>query len=158
MASRLKRNTALMASALTLIGGFEGLRRAAYLDPVGIPTICFGETRGVKMGDTATTDECNKMLGNRLLEFESGVRKCLRSPDTLPDGTYIAILSLSYNIGVGAFCNSTARKEFDAGNIKAGCDAFMRFNKVTIGGVRVPYPGLTNRRTKERDICLKGSV
>ena len=35
-----------LAVAVSLIGGFEGLRQGAYLDPAGIPTICFGETLG----------------------------------------------------------------------------------------------------------------
>ena len=69
MTSRLKRNSALAAATVALVGGFEGLRNYAYRDPIGIPTLCFGETRGVKMGDFKTTAECKDMLADRLVEF-----------------------------------------------------------------------------------------
>lgn len=48
--------------ATPMIQDHEGLRTNAYLDPVGIPTICFGETLGVSMGDTATVAECHDMF------------------------------------------------------------------------------------------------
>ena len=57
MTGRLKKTGAFTAAGLIavgIVGGFEGLRTKAYRDVVGVPTICFGETRGVKMGDTAT--------------------------------------------------------------------------------------------------------
>lgn len=40
----------------------EGLSTSAYRDPIGIPTVCVGETRGVKMGDRYTREECLEML------------------------------------------------------------------------------------------------
>ena len=49
--SRLKKSAGLAAVAIAIVGGFEGLRTVAYRDQVNIPTICFGETRGVQMGD-----------------------------------------------------------------------------------------------------------
>lgn len=152
--SRLKKTAAVGAAAVALVAGFEGLRTKAYLDSVKVPTICFGETRGVKMGDRKTVAECKAMLGERLVEFEAGMRKCLRNPDALPDGPYIAALSLSYNIGTGAFCRSSVRRYFDAGQIRQGCDAFRNFTKA--GGMRLQ--GLVNRREAERAICLKGAI
>lgn len=152
MTSRLKRNSIVLGSAIALIGAWEGLRTVAYRDPIGIPTICFGETRNVKMGDVKTKDECRKMLGDRLLEFERGMRACLKDPDKVPDGAYVAALSLSYNIGTAAFCKSSVRKFLDAGSIGAACDALLRFVKA--GGIT--FPGLVNRRKAEREICLNG--
>ena len=152
--SRIVKGTALGAAAIALIGGFEGLRTIAYRDPVGIPTICFGETRNVRIGDVKTIDDCKQMLGTRLLEFESGMRACLTNPDTIPDGAYIASLSLSYNIGTGAFCKSSVRQYLNAGNIPKACDSFLNFVKA--GGMVLP--GLVRRRQEERIICLKGSI
>lgn len=149
--SRLKRNAKLAAVLVAAVGAFEGLRTVAYRDPIGIPTICFGETRGVEMGDTATVAECKAMLGSRLVEFEMGIRSCLRNPDAIPDGAYAASISLAYNIGVGAFCKSSIRRELDAGNIRQACDNFRRF--VYAGGVKLP--GLVKRREAERQMCLK---
>ncbi|MER5172677.1 glycoside hydrolase family protein, partial [Thioclava kandeliae] len=45
---------AAIALAITTIAPWEGRELRAYRDIVGIPTICFGETEGVKMGDVAT--------------------------------------------------------------------------------------------------------
>jgi lysozyme len=150
--SRLKRNAALAAVLIAAVGAFEGLRTVAYRDPIGIPTICFGETRGVKMGDRATVAECKKMLGTRLIEFEMGIRKCLRNPDAIPDGAYAASISLAYNIGIGGFCKSSIRRALDAGNIRGACDNFRRF--VYAAGIKLP--GLVKRREAERKMCLEG--
>jgi len=150
--SRLKRNAALAAACVALVGGFEGLRSYAYRDPVGIPTICFGETRGVRMGDRATVAECKAMLGTRLVEFETGMRQCLVTPDRLPEPSYAAILSFTYNVGVGAFCSSTLRRKADAGDLRGACDQLLRWDRAA--GIRLP--GLTKRREAERALCLKG--
>jgi lysozyme len=139
--------------AIGLIGGFEGLRTHAYRDVIGVPTICFGETRGVAMGDVATVEQCKTMLGDALVEFEGGMRKCLTAPDRVPDKPYVAFLSLSYNIGVGAFCRSSVARFANAGNIRAACDAIAVFNRA---GGRV-VAGLTRRRQEERALCLQGA-
>lgn len=157
MASRMKKGGAFAAAAIALVGGLEGLRNYAYRDPVGIPTVCFGETRGVHMGDYKTTAECRAMLGDRLAEFEAGMRKCLKAPDAIPDGPYMASLSLTYNIGTGNFCGSTVRKRLDAADIRGACDAFLSWNKARVAGVLVPLPGLTKRRQAERALCLEGA-
>ena len=149
--SRLRRNAALAAALVAAVGAFEGLRTVAYRDPVGIPTICFGETRGVKMGDRAAVAECKQMLGDRLLEFEAGIAKCLRNPSAIPDGAWAASVSLAYNIGVGGFCKSSVRRELDAGNITAACNNFRRF--VYAKGIKLP--GLVKRREAERQMCLR---
>lgn len=152
MTSRLKRNSALAAAAVALVGGFEGLRNYAYRDPVGIPTLCFGETRGVKMGDFKTTAECKAMLADRLVEFETGMRKCFVYPDKIPDGAYTAFLSASYNIGTAAFCKSSMARRANQGDLKGACDALLMWDKAA--GIRLP--GLTKRRQKERELCLSG--
>lgn len=144
--------TALGILAVGLVGGFEGKRLVAYRDIVGIPTVCFGETRGVTMGDAYTDEECDVMLGDGLVEFEAGMRKCLRAPDKIPDGAYVSFLSLSYNIGTAAFCRSTVARRANAGDLKGACDAILMWNKA---GGRV-VRGLELRRAHERRICREG--
>jgi lysozyme len=150
--SRLKRNSTLAAAVVALVAGFEGLRTFAYRDPVGIPTICFGETRGVRMGDRATAEECKAMLKVRLIEFETGMRSCLRAPDALPVGAYAAFLSFTYNVGAGAFCRSTLASKANAGDIRGACNELPKWT--TARGIRLP--GLVNRRKAEQAVCLKG--
>lgn len=160
MVTRLKKAgawTLAGALALSLIGGFEGLRTTAYRDVVGIPTICFGETRGVHMGDKATRDECQEMLGDRILaDFEPEMRACLKTPDKIPDKSYAAMLSLSYNIGSNAFCKSTVVKAANAGDLTKACDAFLAWNKARVNGQLRVVKGLDIRRHEERDLCLEG--
>lgn len=150
--SRIKKGGALAASVVALVSGFEGLRTYAYRDPVGIPTICFGETRGVKMGDHKTPAECKDMLVSRLAEFETGMRKCLASPDTIPDNAYAAFLSFTYNAGTGNFCKSSVASRANQGNLRGACDALLMWDKAR--GIRLP--GLTKRRQEERALCLRG--
>lgn len=154
--SRLKKTgvglTVAGSLAVGLVGAWEGLRTTAYRDVVGIPTVCFGETRGVKMGDKYTVDECKAMLGDALAEFETGMRRCLTNPDKIPDKPYVAFLSLSYNIGTGAFCKSTLVRKANAGDLKGACDAILSWNRA---GGRV-IQGLVNRRKDERKLCLEG--
>jgi lysozyme len=153
MASRLKKGSAIAAATIALVSTFEGLRTVAYRDPVGIPTVCFAETRGVKMGDAYTVQQCKDMLGDRLHEFETGMRACLKSPDAIPDKPYEAFLSFSYNVGTGAFCNSTMARKINAGDIRGACDEFPKWDKAA--GIRLP--GLTKRRTAERALCVEGA-
>lgn len=152
MASRLKKGSAIAAAAIACVSTFEGLRTVAYRDPIGIPTVCFGETRGVKMGDSYTVAQCKDMLGDSLKEFETGMRACMKQPDAVPAGAYVASLSISYNIGTGAFCKSTLLRKLNAGDIRGACDEFRKWDKAA--GIRLP--GLTKRRLAERALCLNG--
>lgn len=129
------------------------MRTKAYLDVVKVPTICFGETRGVKIGDVATVAQCKTMSAHGLADFETGMRKCLTSPDTIPDKPYVAFLSLSYNIGTGAFCRSTLVRKVNAGDVRGGCDELLKWDRA--GGMR--WKGLTRRRQEERALCLEGA-
>ena len=154
--SRLKRAgvgiTVAGSLAIGLIGGYEGLRTRTYLDVVGIPTVCFGETRGVQLGDQYTPEQCRAMLGDALIEFETNMRRCLVAPDMIPDKPYVAFLSLSYNIGSRAFCGSTVARRANAGDLRGACNAIPAWNRA---GGRV-IPGLVNRRTAEQKLCLEG--
>lgn len=150
--SRLKKGAAITAVLVTLVGGFEGLRLTAYRDPVGIPTICFGETKDVKMGQKHTRAECEAMLVDSLIEHEKGMLKCLTVK--VHDDTYAAFLSFTYNVGVGAFCKSTLAKKANAGDIRGACNELLKWDKAK--GVRLP--GLTKRRHQERALCLKGAA
>jgi lysozyme len=150
--TRLKMGSTIAAAAVALVASWEGVKTVAYKDIVGIPTVCFGETRGVKMGDRYSMDDCRAMLGDALVEFEQGMRACLTRPDAIPDKPYVAFLSLSYNIGTRAFCGSTVARKANAGDIKGACNSIPAWNRA---GGRV-VKGLVNRRAEEQRICLEG--
>ena len=129
----------------------------AYLDIAGIPTACDGITKGVKMGQVYTEAQCAMLLERELIVHAQGVMNC--SPGLHGDGRdnqRAAAVSLAYNIGVGGYCRSTVVRRFNAGNYRGACDAFMAWNKARVNGVLRPVQGLTNRRARERALCLKG--
>lgn len=151
--SRLKKSAGAAAIAVSLIGGFEGLRLNAYPDPAskGHPwTICYGHTEGVKRGDRKTLDECKALLLEDVDAYADKVEACIKQPMSIE--TEWAFTSLSYNIGTGAFCKSSVARLYNAGNGVAACDAMLKFNRA----VGVVFPGLTKRRVVERQWCLKG--
>jgi lysozyme len=144
---------AAIAAAVAMVASFEGLRQVAYLDIGGVPTVCYGETKGVTRADVGRTRyteaECRDMLRVRVAEFNSGIRGCVTAP--MRASREAALTSFAYNVGVRAACGSTAVRLLNAGQDRDGCAALMRWNKVA--GVEVR--GLTARRALERDRCLK---
>lgn len=142
-----KKAAGWLAMCVVAVGSFEGLRTVAYRDPVGIPTICFGETKGVKMGDKSTVDDCKALLAERLLEFSEGVERCIHVP--MSDSRKAAMVSFAYNVGTGAFCKSTLVKRINAGDPNA-CDDLRKWT--TAKGITLP--GLVKRREEERKMCL----
>lgn len=136
--------------AVMCVSGFEGLRQVAYNDPVGIPTICFGETKGVKLGQKATVEECKAMLAESLERADQAVMLCTKVP--LPDKRRAALVSFTYNVGGTAYCKSTLLRKLNAGDTVGACDELLRW--VTARGVTLP--GLVNRREQERALCMAG--
>lgn len=147
--SRLAAGGAVVAATVAFVGGWEGLQTTAYRDVVGVWTVCYGETEGVKKGDRYSVEQCRAMLVRRLEDYAGPVERCITRP--MPDTTFIAFTSLAYNIGTGGFCGSSVARLYNEGRPREACEAMMRFNRA--GGV--VWRGLTNRRTQERALCLK---
>ncbi|WP_408586474.1 lysozyme [Novosphingobium sp.] len=134
---------------------------AAYRDIAGIPTACDGLTARVRMGLRYTEAQCGAMLEAELVRHADGVMRCtpglaLAIPGR--DHARAAAISLAYNIGVGGWCGSTAARRINAGQIRAGCDAMLAWDKARVGGVLRPVKGLTARRQRERTLCLKDAA
>ncbi|WP_408585895.1 lysozyme [Novosphingobium sp.] len=130
----------------------------AYLDIAGIPTACDGLTAGIRMGQRYTEAQCAAKLEAELVRHAEGVMRCtpglaLAIPGR--DHARAAAISLAYNIGVGGWCASTAARRINAGQIRAGCDAMLAWDKARVNGVLRPVKGLTARRQRERVLCLK---
>ncbi|MFQ5626653.1 MAG: lysozyme, partial [Methyloligellaceae bacterium] len=140
-----------IALASPCVEKWEGLRTTAYRDIVGIPTICFGETKGVKMGDTATAQECRAMLAGRLAGFEQRLIACSPAYSGLPPKAQAALISWSYNVGSRAACHSTLMRKAAAGDLTGMCDELLRWNRA---GGRV-VQGLVNRRNEEWQMCME---
>ena len=144
-----KRYAAGIALASTLLVGFEGVRTVAYYDPVGIPTVCMGETRGVKIGDVYTLEQCKAMSNVRVEEFAAGVEKALKVK--VSDNTFASFTSFSYNLGLGVFTNKIVPLA-NAGNLVGAC---KRMGLYTMAH-GITLPGLVKRRQEEVALCLDG--
>lgn len=143
---------AILAITVPFVAKWEGLRTRAYLDAVNIPTICYGETRDVALGDTATVAQCDQMLRDRLIEFSVQLDRCISNPGAVPPKVYAAVLSWTYNVGAGAACPSTLIRKLNTGDLLGACQELPRWNRA---GGRV-LQGLTNRRIDERALCYEG--
>lgn len=139
-----------LAIALTAVAGFEGLRTTAYLDPVGIPTICFGHTADVQLGDTKSPVECEAMLTDEVVNYGLGVSN--HTKVALSHEEQAAYTSFAYNVGIGNFQSSTLLRKLNAGDREGACNELPRW--VYAQGVKLP--GLVNRRAEERTLCLSG--
>lgn len=145
---------AILASAIAMpfTAHHEGLRLKAYLDPVGIPTICYGETKGVELGQNKTKEECDALFEARLGYFAYRV-DLLVEPKMHPR-THAALTSFAYNVGVGAFSRSTLLKKLNAGDFVGACSELTRW--VYAGGKK--FNGLVKRREAEKELCLSGGI
>lgn len=147
---------AFLAVTTPLVAQHEGLRLNAYKDPVGIPTICYGETKGVRMGDTKTKEECDTMLAQRLLQFRAELAVCAPSLTSRPAPTQAALVSWAYNVGTPAACKSTLVRKLNAGDLRGACNELNKWVYATKAGVRIKLRGLETRRAEERELCLLG--
>lgn len=153
-----QRATLATAIAVALAIPAEGLRNWAYRDPVGIPTICFGSTRGVQMGDYKSTEQCRTLLGEEMREAVSTVERCIPG---LPVKVLAAFADTVFNAGPTIACSptgSTARKLLLAGKFDDACRQLPRWNKARVAGVLVELPGLTKRRAASMAVCLDWRV
>lgn len=145
---------AVLAIATPVIAKYEGAQLSAYVDPVGVVTICSGHTGpDVYLGRVATPFECDALLQRDEAEAYKAVEQCVHAPVEVWQGA--AMVSLAFNIGARSFCGSTLVKMVNAGAPpEVYCQQFTRWDKGRIIGVPVVLPGLTKRREHERQICL----
>lgn len=146
--------THVSPQGVDLICGFEGLELKAYDDGVGVCTIGYGTTiyphgKAVQYGDTCTIEQAKNYMQYDLRRFEQAVTAAVNVP--LNQNQFDALVSLSYNIGIGAFKNSTLLKLLNASDYHAASDQFDVWIKA--GGKTVQ--GLVNRRAVEKTLFLK---
>jgi lysozyme len=140
-------------TGLELIKEFEGFRSQAYLCPAKVATIGYGSTfypdgKKVKLGDRITAQEAEKLLMTTIQTFADGVSKAIKIP--LTSNQFSALVSLCFNIGIGAFHSSTLVRVLNQGNYSEAANQFLRWNR---GGGKV-LAGLTRRRNRERNLFL----
>ena len=139
----------LSASALVGIALHEGYSDRAYTPvPGDVSTIGFGTTGGVKPGDTITPPKALARALTDIQKFEGAIKRCVTVP--LHQYEYDAYLSLAYNIGPTAFCNSTLVKKLNQQDYAGGCAGILAWDKFK----GKPLRGLTLRRQAEYRQCM----
>jgi lysozyme len=122
-----------------LIKDREGVRYVAYLDSVGVPTIGVGHTAGVRMGDTCDDAQAMAWLADDLKWSEAAVNKVWVD---LAQHQFDALVSFVFNVGQGAFANSTLLRALNNGHYDEVPHQLDRWH--------IP-PEITSRRNGERE-------
>lgn len=152
--------------AKEMIKHHEGVRNRPYLCPaklwtVGVGHVLYPEQGKMKLEERGrvslrdadnkvwTKEEVDALLGNDLARFERGVvRLCPAAARN--QGHFDALVSFSFNVGLGNLQNSGLRFKFNRGEIEAASNEFLKWTK---GGGKV-LPGLVKRRTDERNLFM----
>lgn len=132
-----------------MIESFEGLRLTAYYDQRHIPTIGYGHTGpDVFITDTITQTEADNLLAVDLHHAESAIYSLVHV--AVNQNQFDALVSLIYNIGAGAFGDSTVLRDLNMLDYDGAADAFLLWCK-TNGQTNA---GLLKRRNAERALFL----
>jgi lysozyme len=100
-----------------------------------------------------TIERAHELLAGDLKSTEDGVIRALGNWPTTAN-QFAAMVALAYNIGVNAFKTSTVLREHLAGNHTQAAEAFLMWDKATIGGKLQPVAGLARRRKAEAELYL----
>ena len=139
--------------ALPLIQEFEGLALEAYLDPVGIPTIGYGTIRypdgqAVQLGDRISAQRAQQLLLDAVHgRYAPAVFAAIPPARRYSPQQQAALISFTYNVGVGALQGSTLRRRLLAGDDPQQVIA-QELPRWCRGDGRV-LPGLVRRRDAE---------
>lgn len=154
----VNKKTGLVGTVILMIGlatatlaPWEGKRNDPYADSVGVPTVCYGETR-VEMRHYSDA-ECAALLQDGAQEFAEAVR--IRNPRIVEDPhQWAAHASFAYNVGIAAYDRSSVARLYGEGKEREACEFLGRY--VYAGGRKLQ--GLINRRRAETKLCLEDAT
>jgi GH24 family phage-related lysozyme (muramidase) len=133
---------------IEMIKFFEGFRANAYIDAVGVPTIGYGTTqingKPVQMGTSISEQEATKLMAQDLGQFENTVNRAVKV--AINNNQFSAMVSFTYNVGSGAFTDSTLLKKLNQGDYSGAANEFGRW----VHGDGKVLPGLVTRRAAEK--------
>jgi lysozyme len=151
--------------AIEVIKHHEGVRQKPYRCPAKLWTVGVGhvlypeqgklpidqrESVALKIEDfrTFTMDEVNSILRRDLDRFERGVEKFCPVP--LTQGMFDALVSFSFNVGLGTLQRSTLRQKLLRGDKEGAAEELLKY---CMAGGKI-LKGLQNRRIDERAMFL----
>lgn len=148
--------------AILLVLSYEKLRLLPYDDGVGVLTIGWGHR--ILPGEDDLRREITRERANRLFvddftEHEQAMLRAIKgAPVDLSPLQIGAIASLCFNIGPGAFANSSVAKAIRAGDLRKVPAAIKMWNKGRVEGKLQVMQGLVLRRQSEVDLWERGSA
>lgn len=157
-------NSLTLQAAVQLIESFEGIETEAYLDPIGIPTICAGITvypngEAVALGDVCDNRICKAHLISLLQKQYVPALEAIPGWARLGPRRQAVLLSFAWNLGArfyGAEGFETITRVLKEGAARPEVYAEMPQALslyVNAGGQRLP--GLIERRRREGEIWMK---
>lgn len=153
------------AKSIKVIKHHEGVRTTPYQCPALLWTIGIGhvidptharvplaERKSLPIPEgwnrKISMEEVDDILRKDLATFERGVERYC--PVKLTQGQFDALVSFSFNVGLGTLQRSTLRQKVLRGDMEGAAEEFLKY---TIGGGKV-LKGLVNRRNDERAMFL----
>jgi len=151
--------------ALGVIRHHEGVRQRPYRCPARLWTCCVGHVLYPDQGKLPldqrmgfllkpeddrlwSMEEVNAILAADLQRFERGVERFI--PVNLTQGQFDALVSFSFNVGLGTLQRSTLRQKVLRGDMAGAAEEFLKY--CMAGGK--PLKGLQNRRIDERALFM----
>ncbi len=113
-------------NGLTFITEFEGLRLESYKDSGGVPTIGYGHTKGVKIGDRISQYEALNLLRQDVENSVDAVNKLVKV--TLTQNQFDALVDFVFNLGESAFARSTLLTQLNLRNYAGAAMEFLKWN------------------------------
>lgn len=158
-ANTTKALAAAVALSTAALVGLEGLPldkagyAKPYVDVAGVLTDCYGNTKNVNRNSKRTVQECQALMQGEAYRIGSYV---IKEQPNIPASVLASSISWAYNVGDGAYRNSTLRKELIAGRYAQACNQLHRWVYITDPktGRKVVSKGLVNRRVVEYDLCV----
>lgn len=134
-----------------LIHQWEGCRLTAYQDAVGVWTVGYGATGpDIGPGTVWTQEQADADLAQRLDRINAIVTQAVRV--RLTPQQRAALVSLAYNVGTGAFLQSTLLRYVNDSDYNRACGQFGVWI-LAAGRVLV---GLIRRRAAEAELFAEG--
>lgn len=129
---------------------FEGCRLSSYQDVKGVWTIGYGHTTNVRQGQTCTQQQADSWLVSDVSWAEASVNRLVKVPVTQEE--FDALVDFTFNVGVGAFANSTMLRRLNVNDHGRAAAEFLKWGYA--GGIEVA--GLLARRAAEQQEFLSG--
>jgi lysozyme len=142
---------AINERGLDVIRRSEGLRLKSYY-LAGQWLVGYGHAATARKDMTITVDHADDLLISDVRRAEEGVRRLVKVP--LNENEFSALVSLAYNMGVGAFEKTEVLRRLNAGDRRGAAEAFRYLVAADIKGERVVLAALKRRREDERALFL----